>query len=315
MTEAATASGAESAPAAIPQPQKREFVPPQKAQPEKSLPKTKGESSSDELPPWKTQKHRVKVEGKELDVGYDELVQGYQKAHAAQRRFEEAKRIKDTLPDEVKTARGIQSALERGDLSFLSKQLGREKAKQLMEDYLIQEMEEESLKRENPGEFRARELEKKLKEKEQKEAEDKKKAEEKALEEARTKAHEDLDKEVGEALEKLGRKPTPRLVIRIIDEMIARLDSKEKDIPASEAAEYALKGIYADISEYLPQLETEELVKVLPPEVIERIRKHQVEQVLGEKSQRRTKPSSSAQKTEKKVGVDDWFKNLDKKFK
>jgi hypothetical protein len=328
MSEAANAAGA-SAPAAIGQgSQKREFVPASnaqkpKAQPSQSLPDTKG--AKDASSPFKGTKHKVEIDGQEAEIDYDELRRGYQRAQAANRRFEEAKKLQESAPEEhrrrqeqlqaeLNRSRGVLEALERGDLGYLTHKLGKAKAKELMENFLIEDMEYEALP---PAEKRARELEAKLKAKEDKEAEDKKKAEAKALDEARAKAHHDLDTEVGEALKEIGRKPTPRLVIRIVDEMMAKLDSKEEAVPAKFAAQKAIKGIYADIAEYLPQLDSVELMKVLPPEVIEKIRQHQVDQVLGEKSQRRTKPSTPSQpsKQGKKMGVDEWFKNLDTKYK
>src|SRR3990172_3724528 len=40
--------------------------------------------------PWRKAKHKVKVENREDEIEYDELVRGYQRAKVATKRFEEA---------------------------------------------------------------------------------------------------------------------------------------------------------------------------------------------------------------------------------
>lgn len=307
MSEAANAAGGASAPTAIVNGStKREYVPTPKVQAPTQSKDSSTQKADDPFAAFKGTKHKVTIDGKPAEVDYETLVRDYQIRQASDRRFQEASQ-------KEKQAAAIQSALERGDVSFLVEKLGKQKAKEVFENFLIEDMEYEAL---SPAEKRARELEQENKnlKSEKEKAEERQKAKE--LDAARAKAHEDLDTEVGEALKEIGRKPTPRLVIRIVDEMMARLDAKEQAFPAKEAAKHAIKGIYADIAEYLPQLETSELIKVLPADVIEKIRQYQVEEVLGEKSQRRTKPSTpSRPKESKKMGVDEWFKNLDTKFK
>jgi hypothetical protein len=110
-------------------------------------------------------------------------------------------------------------------------------------------------------------------------------------------------------------KPTPRLAVRIVDEMIAKLEGKGEAMSAKDASARALKGLQTDIAEYLPTLSLEQLQQIIPPKVIDMLREGEVNRVLGDRAQRRTKPQQSGQpKPQKPVGIDEYFKQLEKKI-
>jgi len=300
MSDAANAAGGASAPSAISGNQKREYVPTPKVQVQtqrEAQPSKEGESSN----PFSGTKHKVKVDGKDVEIDYETLVRDYQIRQASDRRFQEASQ-------KEKSVQQVQQALEAGDLSFLTQKLGKAKAKELMEDFLIRDLEEEELRRQNPGEARARELEAKLKDREDKDKDDADKRAKAEKDVVLKQAHEDLDKEVGDALRALGRKPTPRLVIRIIDEMMARMDAKKESLPADKASQKAVSSIHEDIKDFLPQLETSELVQVLGLDIVKRISEYQANQLLSDRSKVRTKPSDAkAPQAKKKLGIDEWI--------
>lgn len=264
------------------------------------------DSSAPSEPKQPTTKHKVKIDGREEEVELEKLIANYQKAQAADRRFQEAAR-------KEKEAQSVMQALESGDLKFLEQKLGKAKAKALMEDYLIQDMEYEALPE---SEKRARQLEQENKTLKQQQEELQKAEKQKKYEAELSAAQQEIDNEVHQALAELGMKPTPRLAVRIVDEMIAKLEGKQEAISAKQASERALQALQMDIGEYLPTLTLEQLQKIIPPKVIDMLRQGEVDRVLGDRAQRRSKPSlkSAPTKPQKPVGIDDYFKQLEQKL-
>lgn len=263
--------------------------------------------TADQTPsePKQVTKHKVKIDGKEEEVELDKLIANYQKAQAADRRFQEASQ-------KEKQAQAVMQALESGDLKFLEQKLGKQKAKTLMEDYLIKEMEYEAMP---AAEKRALELEQENKSLKQQQEELQKAEKQKKYEAELSQAQQEIDAEVHQALSELGMKPNPVLAVRIVDEMIAKLEGKKEAIPAKVAAERAIKRFQAEIGEYLPTLSVEQLKQVIPQSVIDQLRQEEVNRVLGDRSQRRTKPAqSSSTKPQKPVGIDEWFNRIEKKI-
>ena len=274
---------------------------------------TPTDATHTDAPDYKGTKHRVKVDGKEIEVDYDDLVSDYQIKQASFERLQKASQKEKELTAKEQEVQSVMRALESGDARFIEGKVGKEKARELFEDYLIQQMEYDDLPE---SEKKYRKTQTELDEIKAKQAADEEVRKEREQDDYRKKAHADLDKEVGEALRAEGKKPSPRLVIRIVDEMIARINAETGPIGAVDAVKYAKKGILSDIGEYLPQLEAEELFKVLPKEVIEKIRKHEVQRVMGSKGNRRYRAEGNQQKPKvtKTVGTDQWFDNLESKF-
>lgn len=279
---------------------------PKNAAPQKSADVQKNTPENPQESPKKL--FKVKVDGQDFEVPEDELLKDYQLKQASQKRFQEA-------AAKEREAQAVMQAIENGDVKFLEKKLGKEKTKEIFESYLIADLEEAELREKNPGEYRARQLEAENKALKQAQEAEKKALEEQKRQETLQKIHQELDQEVHDALSGLGKKPTPRLAVRVVDEMIARLEAKSQKISAKDASHIAIKGIHEDIKEYLPGLEVSDLLQVIPPEVIDRIRRHEVERVTGELGKRRVKPSTEqTPKKDRPSSIDDFFKFKEKKY-
>ena len=273
----------------------------------------KTDQKADLTPNFKGTKHKVKIDGREMEIEYDELVSDYQARKASMQRFNEAQRLANEAKEKLSKAEQFEKALEQGDIKWLEQKLGKQKAKEVMENYLIEQMEYEQL---SPAEKRALELEEENKRLKQKEEDDKKAKEAEAKKEADRKAHAQLDTEIRQALESLGRKPTPTMALRIVDEMIIAKEGRKQEISAKDASVRAIKRIHGDIKEYLPGLSAEELRQVIPQEVIDALREDEIKRVTGEKSQvRRRAPDSTRAKGENKPqSIDEWFDYKAKKL-
>ncbi len=227
-------------------------------------------------------------------------------ARCQRRRFQEASRL-------ASQAQEIEKRLEAGDVDFLVNKMGAQKAKQLFEDYLIKEMEYEALPEHEKSALQIKQENDALKR--QIDAIRKRDSEAEKNSYLET-AHKEIDDQVADALSKLGRKPTPRVVLRIVDDMIARLGSNESGgWDADTAAKSAISSIHQDIADYLGGLTAQEIVQVVPPEVLKLIRQHEVAQVMDTRSKVRTKAPGAAGTTRPKSrGFEAAFKDLEKRF-
>jgi len=267
-------------------------------------------------PNFKGTKHKVKIDGRESEVDYDELVSDYQARKSSMQRFNEAQRLMKEAQEQASTAaelKEIRDALKSKDHNALERLLGPELAEEIAESFLIDKMEKKNM---TPAERRAWELEQENKQLKKKQEDDEKSAKQKAKEDADRKAHAQLDNEIKDALQGLGRKPTPTMALRIVDEMIIAREGKKGEISAKDASVRAIKRIHGDIKEYLPGLSAEELRQVIPQEVIDALREDEVKRVTGEKSQqRRRAPDSTRTKTaDKPKSIDEWFDYKSKKL-
>lgn len=265
-------------------------------------------------PNFKGTKHKVKIDGQEREVDYDELVTDYQTRKAAMQRFNDAKKLADESRDKTSRLEQIEQALEKGDIKFLIDKLGRDKANELFENHLISEMEYKQL---SPAERRAIELEEENKQLRKKDEDAAKAAEADRKAAIAKQAHAQLDSEIKETLAGLGRKPTPRMALRVVDEMIIAREGK-KEISAKDAAGRALKRIHGDITEYLPGLSIDELRQVIPQTVIDQLREDEVKRVtsdLGQKRPARKQDGTFTKGQPKPANIDDWFEQKQKRLK
>lgn len=254
---------------------------------------------------FRSTKHKVKFGDREEDVDYEELIRGYQNGKESTRRYQEAAQMS-------KQSKEVIENLESGNVKWLVDKLGPQKAKDLFEQFLIEDMEYEALPE---SEKRAREAEKKLQAYEEQEKARKAEDEDRRKVAFLERAHEEIDEQVAAALEKVGRKPSPRLVLRIVDDMIAGLGGDESgQWDADKAAHKAIQSVHQDIVEFLRDVPASELVKLLPEPVLKSIRQHEVNQVMGEKSQTRVKAERPAVHSQKKKTIAEAFNDINKRF-
>ena len=275
--------------------------------------------------PYLGTKHRVKINGKESEIDYNELVSDYQTRKAADERFKSAKQIEREAKAREDNAREAFEAMQRGDLSLVKKLVPKNRLLKFAEEYLGEYVEYESMdpkERELLEERRARkDLENRLKERDETDSQ----REARLLE---AQAHQDLEKEMMEAVESLSHdyKVTPRLVIRIAEQMQAALLASQKDpearpMPAKVAAERASQGMKLDVQEYLARAKPEVIIAMLPPKLRDAIRQADVNSVISQmpsgirKQTEDTDQSLSSSRAKKKVSVDEFFSNREKRFK
>lgn len=297
---------------------------------------TSTQSASTDAPPavpsFKGTKHRVKIGGEEKEVDYDDLVTDYQTRQAADVKFREAAR----LMKEAGATKAEIEAFKKNPIAAL-KEAGANPAqiRQFAEEYLLEHLEYEQL---DPAERKAREAEARAKKAEE-EASKYKKAEEERTRAAREyQAAKEIDEEIGSALKAMGRKPTPRLIARVAESLIADFEAKMarastqygdelpddildrlERMPASEAVKRVQQEYAQDIAEYLSSLPVSEIRKVLPKEILDGLRKADIDDVLsqdpvGSRKPRNQEAAPAKREKVKRMSSDSFFKKLDQKW-
>jgi hypothetical protein len=249
----------------------------------------------------KSTKHRVKVDGEELELDYDELKRRASHSSAADKRMQAA-------AEGVKLAKAIQE----GDYGQVIKKIGYDNFKKLAESVILAELEFEQM---NADQQKAYELEQELN---QRKAADKEREEQSKAEQWRAavqSAAESIDKDIETALKSINRKPTAKLVYLIAQEMERALVDRQP-ITATEAIN-RLQGTLKDaVPDWLNGLSIEDARKLLP-DLLAKLRQSEIEAVRQQdplRSRRNlTQGNSSSQKKQKqKVGLDSWFSKIEK---
>lgn len=289
--------------------------------------KTTTEPPSAAAPPdFRKLKHKVRVEDKDDEVDYDELVRGYQKARASDQRFQTAKQM----------MREVEAFKKDPFAALKSAGVDKAQIKQMAEQLLLEEIEWEAL---SPAEQRAIKAEHEAKSVKE-ELEKRTKAEKaKEREAAETQAVAEIDEEIGQALKAMGRRPTPRLVARITETLIADYErqlqalraehgeelpedaySRLQRMPADRAVKHVQREYVSDIAEYLASLPIDEVRKVLPKELLDGLRQADVAQVLaqdpaGSRKPKAEQPPRQSREKAKRMSSDEYFKKLEEKWR
>ena len=224
------------------------------------MPEELGQVEESNEPAVEPQKHVVKIDGEELEVSLDELIQGFQTGKASTKKFQEAsskmKQVEDLFrvgrenPAEILQAMGVDPL-------------------EWIENFVNQRVEEESL---SPEERELRDLRKFKEEQElsRKQAEEREKAA--RLEQEAQQQAEVLDAEISAALAEMGvRNPTPRIIARVAEEMLADLEAG-KPLNARNAVSRTQKSIQNELIDFGKGLSPEDLLSKFGDEFKESVR-------------------------------------------
>lgn len=265
-----------------------------------------------DIPEWKKIKHRVKVNGKEAEVDYDELIKRYQQEAAADEKFKSAAQLREEAAARAKEAEEFEK-----DPWGHYKKKGKDPY-QIAEDLLLQKIKWEQMSQEQKelAEERAKrlELEKRL--------EDMTAAERAQLQQqADAKAAQEIDDEISAAIQEQGLKPTPAVIAQIAANMLVHLEGNKK-VPAKDVVRRTHESIQSAAKELITGMSVEELQAFLPKEALDGLRKAGVAKALAQDPMRSRKEQSATSTTERSgvqtirrnVSTDEAFAALDKRF-
>lgn len=247
---------------------------------------------------------KVKVNGQEMEVDEQELLTGYQTRKSADEKFREASMSK-------KQAEEFVNLLRTNPLKVLNNpNLGID-MKKLAEDYLIAQMEEESL---SPEQRELKEAKSKLQsfEEEKKRIESEK--EEAAKAELRQRHTESYTKDITSALETSGLPRTEHTVKRMAYYMHQAL-KRGYDLSASDVADLVKQDYINEHKSLFGGLDGDMLLKLLGDDVANKIRKHDVSKIKNVEKQlsRPAQPQQGGQPSQpsKKISKEEWKKRMD----
>ncbi len=256
-------------------------------------------------------KHKVKTDEREEEVDYDELVRGYQKARVSNERFQRAAEMQ-------KTVQGLIERARQGDLDWLDDVgVDDEKARKWAEKRLLKHIEYEQMTPEQ------REIMQLRREKEQHETERQKAQAEQqqhVMARAEAQAFQEIDTEISEAIAALGKKPNPRLVRRMAEQMMASLsDEGGTRMPAGRAAQEAYQGLVVDATSLLSEMAPAEVLALLDRAgKRDIVRREFVNEAVAQAPSRAGSqaPMNDTPRRDgklKRMTTDEWFTRLNKK--
>lgn len=270
-------------------------------------------------------RHKVKIDNVESEVELDELIKNYQAKAASDKRFREAS-------DLSKKAKADLEAFKKNPWGKL-KELG-EDPYELAERLLIEKMEFEGLTAEGRRALTAEFELAKIKEAQQEQENAKSQSQK---QQAYQQALQEVDTEIGEALASSGFKPTPRFIRRIAETLYAHHSATDselaerygdqipeeawssvkrtsaKDVMGSVEKEFA-----EDVWELFKNIGPEKALAMIPPEIRDSWREHEVSKVLSQDPAGSRKPRSEPEvrrrPKEVRGSTDSFFKKMDEKF-
>lgn len=255
-------------------------------------------------------KWRAKVDGAEEDVEVDEetIKRDYQKWKASEKKFQEAAQIRKETEDYFKEL--------KKDKWKVFKDMGLDPVS-AAEELLIERIKMEQM---TPAERRAYDLEQENRQykAELEQERSAKKEYEASIAKQKQEAVElqlsaDLGAEFVDAIKATGVKPSPRLVTRMAEHMLANYNSTGKKMAAKDALMHARRTLADDAASYLESLSLDEVKKTLSKPFLDGLRKSDVEAVLAQdpvgKSQVETK-QQQVPKALKRGSTDQIFDNL-----
>jgi len=299
-----------------------------KAAPERDgkAPPPKAEAKPEKAPsPYAGSKHKVRTESGDVEVDYDELVRGYGHQRAANDRMKQAAELRKQLEPKAALADAVEAARTKGDFKALVDHIGLDATTDFALDFINQKIEWDSLSEDQQEQLRRnRRLETfESREKAEQDAAEKKEADARR-QKREAAAGQEIDDEIGEVLEKLGRKATPRVASRIIEDMLANLETKDSTSKRPSASDLYAKvetEIWSDIAEYLEDLPIAEARKRLPKKFLEALRQSDVDDALaqdpfrsGEAVPSKTQREEPRRGKPQRMSTDAWFDKLDKKI-
>jgi hypothetical protein len=251
----------------------------------------------------KPEKYKVKVLDKEEEVTLDELRQGYMHGSAANKKMQEAAKIR-------KESEEFVHRLKTDPMGLLEDPRLGVNAREKAEEYLLKKMEYDAM---NPEQKELVESKMKLAKYEaEKKAAEKAKLDAESMELSK-KYSEDYQKEIATALNGAGLPKTEHTVRRMAYYMLQGID-KGYNLKAIDVVPLVKEDYQNDIKSLFGELDGETLLGLLGDGVAEKISKHQISKIktVGKKvaATEQGQKEDDAPKS-KKITKEEWRKKLD----
>lgn len=235
---------------------------------------------------------RAIIDGKEVEVPEEEAVAAYQKVKAADKRFQEAARLRKEADAERKS---LLQRLKKNPAEVLA-ELGHD-VDALAEQYVVDKYQEPLMTPEEREAYRKEKELEELRRKEQDRQEQEKKA---AYQKQVEQAAMDWSKRVDMALKDSPVPKTPYMAKRVIDVLIAANDNGREMTP-EEAVGVVWNGFQKELNTLTEVLESDKLVDFLGKKSIDKIRKHLLGKVKNPVKRGKSTNAKSKQRSNNQV--------------
>lgn len=221
-----------------------------------------GEPSTEQVEQAIAKMYKVQIDGKEMEVDETELLKGYQRARAANQRFEEASRMRQQ-------ANRLLETLQKDPLSILTNEKLGINFDDIAERHLLRKLEDQML---TPEQRAARDRDAKLKEYETREQERQEQEYQRQFEQAKNTARQDYERRFIEVLDKVNVPKTADTVSRMARYMQEALRrGMEPDI--YDVADLVKEDLQAEQRAIISAASDDNLEQILGQENVEKIRK------------------------------------------
>lgn len=273
-----------------------------------SVPETKQGTN-----PFVGTKHKAVIDGVSEEVSYEDLLAGYQKGKAADKRMDEAAAMQ-------RASQEVMQGLASGDKKaweWLKKQVPKDVFKQIAFDYAYQQMEHDALPPEKKKEMELGEWEQRLKaEQEARETDSKQKQWASEVDQA----GQYIQKQFDEFVERSGKKLSSEEMFRMSEYALAFI-KKNNSFPNLDQLYTHVSGLHEREAMGVLQKKAanvQELLKWMPPEVVKALKKAHIDESVSTQPKRHApdgKERTSTRGEPKKVGIDAAFELLEKRVK
>ena len=261
----------------------------------------------------KSRKHKSKIDGQETELDYDELIRGYGHNQAANKRMHEAAEIrKGAESRERKLFENVMSWKENPRKAFAAlEQLGVD-VKTHAHDLVMEQMRLELM---SDSERKAYENEQRLSEYENRDKLEAQKRKDRELEALREQSATELEDNILKVLESNKDYPVdPAFLNRALDYVSASLNTGE-----NLSLDDAFKAAKRDFDKQSQELFDRRLKTMLekgefPKELVDRVRKSDVEALRVQPPKRNSAPEPQ-KRADSSKSVDDFFNKMDERFK
>jgi 3-methyladenine DNA glycosylase Tag len=243
------------------------------AEPKEPKAEPKAETKPEPKPKrWLT----AKVDGKEEKVDEDTLIREYQKAKAADKKFQEAAKIRQEYEDfKRKLKESPEELLNDPDLA-----IDRQK---LAESWIMKQIEAEMPK--DPKEIKLKEYEEKLKKYQEIEKQAQEEQQRQEFDQVVSKRREEIGNLLSDAMKKSPLSKNPETAAATLREMALYYRSYKAETGeapnAEELANHVEQKYYKGMYELSGTLEGEDLVQFLGEGVVNKIRKYDLAKLKG----------------------------------
>jgi len=259
-----------------------------------------------EVPEWQRQKHKLKIDGEELEVGWDELTKGYQRGASANKRFMEAQKLRQEIDADRQTLKSL-FAMAESDPDSLLIQLGINPV-EFAESRIMREIESEKM---SPQQKEALAWERKAQaaRSEVEEFESRKKKEQ--ISSLTEKYYAEFSTTIDNILTKIGAPKTSNTTARAAKLMNLYIEN-EMEIDVDAISDQLTEELGEENRSYFEKLSPEQIAGILKEDGLKKIREYD----LGRLKSDRLPPGRSQQKKaepkSERMPTSDFFEKIRK---